>query len=99
MIYFVETNRNGWSVAYYIRNNINYIEKKKNPEEIENIFFEISLPKTKQMVFGIIYRLLSNNNFLEILSKSFPSIDTDAKEKYFLVDFNKKQKTKNNKYL
>ena len=51
------------------------------------------------MVFGIIYRLLSNNNFLEILSKSFPSIDTDAKEKYFLVDFNKKQKTKNNKYL
>ena len=92
MIYFVQTNRNGWSVAYYIRSDINYIKKKKNPEEIENIFFEISLPKSKQMVFGIIYRLLSNNNFLEILSKSFPSIDTDAKEKYFLVDFNKKQK-------
>ena len=36
---------------------------------------------------GIIYRSSSQNNFLEILNKNFPSIDTDAKGTYILVDF------------
>ena len=37
---------------------------------------------------GIIYRLPSQNNFLEILNKSVPSIDTDVKKTYILGDFN-----------
>ena len=40
------------------------------------------------MVIGTIYRLPSQNSFLEILNKNFPSIDTDAKEIYILGDFN-----------
>ena len=44
--------------------------------------------KTKPIVVGIIYRSHTQNNFLEILNKNFPSIDTDAKETYILGNFN-----------
>ena len=37
---------------------------------------------------GIIYRSPSQNNFLEILNKNSPSIDTDAKETDILDQFN-----------
>ena len=86
MIYFVETNRNG--VACYIRSDRSYIPKQYFPEEIENIFFEILLPKTKLIVVWIIYSLPTENYFREILNKNFPSIDTDTKETYILGDFN-----------
>ena len=36
----------------------------------------------------IIYRLLFQNNFLEIVNKNFPSVDADVKEMYILGDFN-----------
>ena len=51
-----DRNRNGGGVACYIRSDISYIQKQCFPEEIENIFFEILLPKTKPIVAGIIYR-------------------------------------------
>ena len=66
----------------YIRSDISYFQKQYFTEEIENIFFEILLPKTKPIVVRIIYRSPSQNNFLKIRNKSFPSIDTDAKKTY-----------------
>ena len=80
-----DRNRNG--VACYIRSDISYIPKQYFPEEIENISFEILLPKIKPIVFGIIYRSPSQNNFLEILNENFLCIDTVAKETYILGDF------------
>ena len=47
---------------------------------------------------GIIYISPSQNNFLEILNKNFPSSDRDAKETYSLGDFNI-NKYQNNKYI
>ena len=47
---------------------------------------------------GIIYMSPSQNNFLKILNKNFPSFDTDAKETYILGDFNI-NKYQNNKYI
>ena len=47
---------------------------------------------------GIIYRSPSQNSFLEILNKNFPSIDTHAKETYILGDFNLNMYG-NNKYI
>ena len=46
-----DRNRNRVIVACYI----SYIQKQYFSEEIENIFFEILLPKTKPIVVGIIY--------------------------------------------
>ena len=42
-----ERNRKVGGVACYVRYDLSYIEKDFSPEEIENIFFEILLPKTK----------------------------------------------------
>ena len=83
-----DRNRNDGGVACYIRSDISYIQKQHFPEEIENIFFEILLPKTKLIVVWIIYSLPTENYFREILNKNFPSIDTDTKETYILGDFN-----------
>ena len=47
-------NRKGGGVACYVRNDMSYIEKDPFPEEIENIFFEILLLKTKVITVGII---------------------------------------------
>ena len=44
----------GGRVACYVRNDPSFIEKDFFPQEIENIFFEILLPKTKAMTVGII---------------------------------------------
>ena len=66
-----DRNRNDGGGACYIRSDIGYIQKQYFPEEIKNIFFEILLPKTKPLVVGIIYRLSSQKNFLEILSENY----------------------------
>ena len=92
-----DRNKNG-GVACYIRSDISYIQKQYFPEKIENIFSEIVLPKTKSIVAGIIYRLPSQNNFLEVLNKKIPSIDTDAKETFILGDF-KVNIYENSKYI
>ena len=70
------------------QSDISYTQKQHFPEEIENIFFEILLPKTKPIVVVIIYRFPSQNSSLEILNKNIPSIDTDVKETYIPGDFN-----------
>ena len=46
-IFRCNRNRKGGEVICYVRNDLNYIEKDFFPEKIENIFFEILLPKTK----------------------------------------------------
>ena len=66
-----DRNRNGGGVACYIKSDIGYIQKQYFREEIKNIFFEILLPKTKSQVVGIIYRLPSENNILEIVNENY----------------------------
>ena len=83
-----ERNRNGGGVACYIRSDISYVLKDFFPNVIENIFFEILLPKTAPITVGIMYRPPSQTNFLEILIVTFEKIDIDRKEIYILGDFN-----------
>ena len=42
-----DRNRNGGGVACYIRNDLSYMQKNLFPNDIENVFFEIHLPRTK----------------------------------------------------
>ena len=51
-----DRNRNGGGAACFIRSDTSYIQRQYFPEEIENIFFEVLLPKTKPIVVGIVYR-------------------------------------------
>ena len=83
-----DRNRNGGSVACYIRSDISYVQKDFFPNVIKNIFFEILLPKTSPITVGIMYRPPSQTNFLEILNMTFEKVDVDKKEIYILGDFN-----------
>ena len=60
-----DRNRKGGGVACYVRNDLSYIEKDFFSEEIENIFFEILLLKTKPITVGIIYRPPNQKCFLQ----------------------------------
>ena len=64
------------------------IEKDFFPIEIENIFFEILLNKTKSIALGIIYRPPNQSNFLQTLNENFTKLDTLKKELYIVGDFN-----------
>ena len=63
-----DRKRNDEGVACYVTSDISYIQKQYFPEEIENIFFEILLPKTKPIVVGIIYRSSSQIIFVETIT-------------------------------
>ena len=82
-----ERNRKGGGDSCYVRNDLSYIEKGFFPEEIENILFEILLPKTKPMTVGIIYRPPNQNTFLQTLNGNFAKLDTLKKESYILGHF------------
>ena len=55
--------------------------------DIEGIFFDISLPKTKPIFVGIIYRPPNSINFLECFNKHLDDINLNN-EIFWLVDFN-----------
>ena len=77
-----DRNRNGGGVACYIRSDISYVQKNFFPNVIENIFFEILLPKTTPITVRVMYRPPSQTNFLEILNMTFEKVDIDKKEIY-----------------
>ena len=66
---------------------MNYIGKDFFPEEIENIFFEIFLPKTKPITVGIIHQPSNQSDFQQTLKENFTKLDT-LKELDILGDFN-----------
>ena len=82
-----DRNKKGGGVACYVRNHRSYIEKDSFPEEIENIFFEILLPKTKPITVGIIYGPPNQSKFLQT-HENLAKLDTLKKELYILGDFN-----------
>ena len=84
-----DRNRNGGGVAcYYIINDLSYTKKNLFPNDIENVFFEIHLPKTKPITVGIVYRPPNQTNFIKTLNENFAKLDTTNKETYILGDFN-----------
>ena len=58
------------------------------PNVIENVFFEIHLPKTKPITVGDSYRPPHQTNFITTLNENFDKLDTTNKESYILGNFN-----------
>ena len=83
-----DRNRHGGGVVCYIKNDLSCDVKSFFPPEIENIFFELLLPNTKQIVVRIIYQRPSQLGFLEIINTHFSKLDTNNNEIYILGDFN-----------
>ena len=51
-----DRNRNGGVAACYIRNDLSYSQKNLFPNDTENVFFEIYLPKTKPITAETVYQ-------------------------------------------
>ena len=83
-----DRNRHGGGVACYVRNDLGFTERNDIPHDIETIFIEIFLSKTKPMTVGIVYRPPSQTSFLETMNEHFYKLDTINKETYILGDFN-----------
>ena len=61
-----DRKRNSGGVTCYIRSDMGYQQKHFFPNEIENIFVEVVLPKTKPQIIRIIYRPPNQISSLEI---------------------------------
>ena len=84
-----DRNRNGGDgVACYIRKNLCFNTRPLNCKEIENIIFDILLPKSKPITIGVFYRPPNQANFMELIVKSFSLLNLKDDEIYLLGDFN-----------
>ena len=72
-------NRHGGGVAWYIRSDINYVQNNCFPNVIENIFYQILLPKTTAITVPIMYKPPTQTNFLEILNMTLEKVHIDKK--------------------
>ena len=75
-----DRNRHGRGVACYIRNDFSYNIKSYFPKDTENMFFELSLPNTKPIVVGTIYRPPIQTNFMEIFNGNLSKVDKNNAE-------------------
>ena len=82
-----DRNRHGGRVACYVRTALSFTKRNYFPHDIETIFIEIFLPKTKPLTVGIVYQPPSQISFLETMNKHFHKLDTINKETY-IGDFN-----------
>ena len=83
-----DRNRNGGGVACYIRKDLCFNTRALNCKEIENIIFEILLPKSKPITIGAFYRPPNQANFMKLIVKSFSLLNLKDNEIYLLGDFN-----------
>ena len=84
-----DQNRHGGGVACYIRNDISFNIRGDFSSEIENIFLDILLPKTKPILIGILYRPPGQSKFLDNLSTSISqTCSFNEQEVYILGDLN-----------
>ena len=84
-----DRNRHGGGAACYIRNDISFSVRGDFSSEIENIFLDIFLPKTKPILIGILYRPPDQSGFLDKLPTAISKTSCfDNQEVYILGDLN-----------
>ena len=81
-----DRNRNGGGVACYVRQDLCFNLRSTAVGDIEGIFFDILLPKTKPIFVGILYRPPTFISFLECFNKHLDDINLDN-EILMLGDF------------
>ena len=84
-----DRNRKGGGVACYVRNDISFNVRENFSNEIENIFVDILLPKTKPILVGIVYRPPDQSGFIESLNEAISDTHSfDNQEVYIMGDLN-----------
>ena len=83
-----DRNRYGGGVACYVRADLCFNRRNVFSNSIENVFFDLLIPKLKPLSIGIFYRPPHVNTFLETFANELKLIDLKETEVYFLGDFN-----------
>ena len=63
-----DRNRQGGGVACYIRKDLSFNSREDFAPDLENIFFDLLLPKSKPILVGILYRPPDSSGFLKKLN-------------------------------
>ena len=83
-----DLNRKGGGVACYIRSDICFDSQNYISDKIENISFDLSLPKTKPISIAILYKPPSDNRFLDYLSKGLNYLNLMENDLFILGNTN-----------
>ena len=83
-----DRNRKGGGVACYIRGDICFNSQNYLSDEIENISFDLLLPKTKPISIAIVYKPPTDNHFLDYLSRGLNDFNLIEKDLFILGDTN-----------
>ena len=84
-----DRNRQGGGVACYIRKDLAFNPREDFSPDIENVFLDILLPKSKPILVGILYRPPTASGFLDKLTLAISrAVDFDSQEVYILGDLN-----------
>ena len=76
-------------MACYVREDIHFNIREELADEMESIFFDILLPKSKPILIGVSYRPPNQINFLNNFSDKLNRIfDINSQELYILGDIN-----------
>ena len=91
-----DRNREGGGVCVYVRSNLAYNRRTDIGCDLETVFVDLLLPKTKAILFGTVYRTPTCDNFYEKLEDSIVnSPNFFNQECYILGDFNTDVLSKN----
>ena len=82
-----DRNRNGGGGACYIRKDLCFSTRTLPCKEIENLVFDILLPKSKSITIGVFYRPPNQAEFMDVL-EIFSNLNLKDNEIYLLGDFN-----------
>ena len=87
-------SKTGGGVGIYLQNDLQYKLlnecKLSDPETIESLFVEITVPHGKKIILGFVYRLPNQNTalFLDKFNDILSRISKDNKQCYVMGDFN-----------
>ena len=68
-ILWCDRNRNGGGVACYMRKDLCFNTRTLHCKEIENLAFDILLPKSKQITVGVFYIPPNQADFMHLIVK------------------------------
>ena len=89
MIFSVVTEIDiGGDIACCIRKDLCFNTRPLNSKEIEDIIFDILLPKPKPITIGVFYRPPNQANFMELIVKYISFLNPKDNEVYLFGDFN-----------
>ena len=83
-----DRDRNSSGVASNIRKDLCFNTKTLHCKEIENLLFDILLPKSKAITTGAFYRPPIQAELMDLIFKKFSNLNLKDNEIYLLGDFN-----------